>query len=112
MTKCSCRSGRGTSGLLLKKPPASAKLVVSRPLRELRHSKMLLTSGTMVRREMPNSSVSCGAVDHLDHVGMVVQIPADARQVVHDGNAVGLQLRPGADAREHQELRRIVARRR
>ena len=40
------------------------------------------------------------------HVGVVVQVLAHARQIVHHGNAVLLQLRARANAREHQQLGR------
>ena len=107
MTKCSCRSGRALRGWLVMKPPASAKLVVSMPLRWRRHSKMPLTALTAPVSDRPNRSVSLRRVDHQHHVDVVVQVRADAGQVVHHGDAVLLQLRARADARQHQQLRRL-----
>jgi len=45
-------------------------------------------------------------VHDLHHVQVVVQVLAHAGQVVHGGDAVPLQLRARADAREHQQLGR------
>ena len=82
ITKWSCRSGRSSSGRLLMKPPASAKLVVSRPRRCRRHSKMPLIALTAPASERPNRSFSLRRVEHLDDVDVVVQVRADAGQVV------------------------------
>ena len=48
-----------------------------------------------------------GCVDHLHRVHMVMQVQAHAGQVVHQGDAVALQLCAGAHAAGHQHLRRL-----
>jgi hypothetical protein len=53
--------GRGSSGWLRMKPPASAKLVVSMPLRRERHSKMPPTMRAARRRTTGRRIRSCAA---------------------------------------------------
>ena len=46
-------------------------------------------------------------VEHLDDVDVVVQVRADAGQVVAHLDAEGAQMLGRADAGEHQQLRRL-----
>ena len=61
---------------------------------------------TAASADTPNRSFEVRRVVQQHHVGVVVQVLAHARQIVHHRNAVLLQLRARANAREHQQLGR------
>ena len=108
ITKCSCRSGAARSGWLRMKPPASAKLVVSMPLR----------CGAI--RGCPCSALTAPAKRQAEQVGQLSArrststtsmwscrcAPTPGRSCT-TRDAVLLQLRARADARQHQQLRRL-----
>ena len=75
------------------------------PVRRSRHSRY---SGSPRSKRAPSSTAQ-GCLEPVDHADLVavLQVAADPRQIHPDRDAVGAQLRGGADAGQHQQLRRI-----
>jgi hypothetical protein len=106
-TKWNWRSGRSTSGSLRTKPPASAKFVVSMPLRP---TAPFEDASQQVDRAAQRQAEQVGEVRRVedgDDVDVIVQVAADAGQVVADVDAERAQVLARADARQHQQLRRL-----
>jgi hypothetical protein len=70
--------GDGSSGALLMKPPASAKLVVSKPVR-CRAIRKCPAARARAVKEMPKRSLSLRRVGDLHHVRVVVQVHGPRR---------------------------------
>ena len=82
------------------------------PDRLLRHSFMAARTRPTPRADRPTVSGWRWARASLDVVDMVLQVLADARQVVNDLDSQRLKVACGADARQHQQLRRAERARR
>ena len=107
MPKCSWMSGTSRSGRVFRKPPHSAKFEVIGPRRSRRYWRDRPQAAAACR-----SSESAGEVRIVRHVAedeirMVLQVLPDAGQMMHARDAVLAKRGAIADARQHQQLRRL-----
>ena len=97
----SCRSGEARPSRLSQKTCEVVTPKVSAPLPVKK--KRRISGSTRGKRAISFTvSASVHAMDDADHV-VVDQVGADARQVVHDGDAERLQVRGRADAGDLQD---------
>ena len=97
--KISCRSGAARSGDERTNAIASPTFDVSIP-----------APGQEVPRELDRPlgrEQRVHAADRRDDGDgeMVLEVPPDGREIVHDGDPVRLEIGAGPDARRHQQLR-------
>jgi hypothetical protein len=106
ITKCNCRSGMASSGWLLMKPPASAKLVVSMPVRGACATRRSLDVCTMPCQRHAKQVFSCGASTTCTTSGWSCRCcPRRAGRARWRCRSLQVGCRP--DARQHQHLRRL-----
>ena len=100
-----CTSGVASSGLVRAKMAPWPAPIVSGPVRYSSHSSPISSLCAEAVGAVVQGDRLAAAIDRAD-LEVILQVGADARQVVHHLDAVLLQMPGRADAGELQDLRR------